>query len=83
MHPIAASGFLLASRGSEITVVAIAVIAEASLANCGDLPSLAPVSVRSLRLVSAVEPETSVFLGDCAYIFRGRRIVRTHYLCAR
>ena len=32
-HPIAASGFRLASRGSEIAVVAIAKIAEASLAN--------------------------------------------------
>jgi hypothetical protein len=36
-QPIAASGLRLAKRGSEITVVAIAEIAEASLANQGNL----------------------------------------------
>ena len=44
-QPTAAKGFRLASRGNEIAVVAIAVIAEASLANCGDAPFI--VSVRS------------------------------------
>src|SRR5438270_6101581 len=36
-QPIAASGLRLASRGNEIAVVAIAEIAEASLANYGSL----------------------------------------------
>jgi hypothetical protein len=36
-QPIAASGLRLASRGSEITLVAIAEIADASLANYGSL----------------------------------------------
>ncbi len=43
-QPIAARGLRLASRGNEITVVAIAEIAEASLANCGNLSGTLPVS---------------------------------------
>ena len=37
-QPIAARGFRLANLGNEITLVDIAVIADASLANCGDVP---------------------------------------------
>jgi len=67
-HPIAASGFRLASRGSEMAVVAMTVIAEASLANCSNRLGFCPILVRSCRLISAVEPETPVFYGDFACV---------------
>src|ERR1700736_2871556 len=40
-QPIAARGFRLASLGNKIAVVAIGVIADASLANCGETTVLA------------------------------------------
>lgn len=54
-QPIAASGFRLASRGNEIAVVAIPVIAEASLANCCDVPGIFPVRPEIRHVLRALD----------------------------
>src|ERR1700730_11153371 len=60
-QPIAASGFRLASLGSEIAVVAIAVIAEASLANCGEVPGTFPVRPEVRRRLWQLNRRRQVF----------------------
>ena len=60
-QPSAASGFRLASLGKEIAVVAIAIIADASLAKDGDMPDTFPVRPKIHRELWPFEPEMTGF----------------------
>ena len=71
-QPIAGSGFRLASRGSDIAVVAIAGIAEVSLANYVFLPGLSGLGPTSAVMSGSYTvrqvcvPDFRVFYGNSA-----------------
>src|SRR5438874_10353899 len=69
-QPIAANGLRLASLGSEIAVVAIAEIAEASLANHGSLARSFHVPPEMRRGGHCFTPQTQALAAAKAALFR-------------